>query len=108
MAVDFSRGDLALVKFSFGIHPAYVLYDNGDADVLVCMITSTQRNEKEEIEILSGEGNIRHTSYIRTHKITSVPKNIVSKAIIGKVSLPFALKVEEKLSSWLRLQPCTK
>jgi mRNA-degrading endonuclease toxin of MazEF toxin-antitoxin module len=79
MVVDFSRGDLVLVKFPFGIHPAYVLYDNGDADVLVCMITSTQRNEKEEIEIPSGEGNIKHTSYIRTHKIASVSKNIVGK-----------------------------
>jgi mRNA-degrading endonuclease toxin of MazEF toxin-antitoxin module len=108
MAVDFSRGDLVLVKFPFGTHPAYVLYDNGDVDVLVCMITSTQRHEKEEIEILSGEGNIKHTSYIRTHKIASVSKNITGKAIIGKVSSDFAINVEEKLSSWLRLPPYAK
>ncbi|MDR1649871.1 MAG: type II toxin-antitoxin system PemK/MazF family toxin [Synergistaceae bacterium] len=102
MALDFSTGDLVLVKFSFGLHPAYVLYDNGDLDVLVCMITSTQRHEKEEIEIPLGEGNIKHTSYIRTHKITSIPKTMAGKRVIGKVSSSFAIEVEEKLFSWLR------
>jgi mRNA-degrading endonuclease toxin of MazEF toxin-antitoxin module len=108
MAVDFSRGDLVLVKFSFGIHPAYVLYDNGDLDVLVCMVTSTQRDEKEEIEIPSGEGNIKHTSYIRTHKLASISKTLVGMTIIGKVSSSFAIRVEETLSSWLKLPSFTK
>jgi mRNA-degrading endonuclease toxin of MazEF toxin-antitoxin module len=108
MAVDFSRGDLVLVKFPFGIHPAYVLYDNGDLDVLVCMITSTQRDEKEEIEIPLGEGNIKHTSYIRTHKLASISKTLVSMTIIGKVSSSFAVRVEETLSSWLKLPSFTK
>ena len=103
MAIDFARGDLVLVKFSFGMHPAYVVYDNGDSDVVVCMITSHQRKEKEEIEILAGEGNIKHTSYIRTHKIAAVSKSVVGKAIIGKVSPSFAGQVEEKLFSWLDL-----
>ena len=102
MAIDFSRGDLVLVNFSFGLHPAYVLYDNGDMDVVVCIITSTQRWEKEEVEIPRGEGNIKHTSYVRTHKIATVSKNIVGKAIVGKVSEPFALQVENTLFSWLK------
>jgi mRNA-degrading endonuclease toxin of MazEF toxin-antitoxin module len=103
MSVSFSQGDIVLVKYSFGIHPAYVVYDNGDQDLVVCMITSTRRGEPEEIEIPQGEGNIRHTSYIRTHKIATVPKNIVSAAIVGSVSSDFARGVALKLASWLKL-----
>ena len=102
MAVNFSRGDIVIVKYSFGIHPAYVIYDNGDRDVIVCMITSTQRNEMEEVEIPTGEGNIRHTSYIRTHKIASISKNAVS-GLLGRVSVSFATQVEKTLASWLKL-----
>ena len=104
MAVIFSRGDIVLVAYSFGVHPAYVIYDNGDKDVIVCMITSTRRNESEEIEIPAGEGNIKHTSYIRTHKIASISKNTVN-GLLGKVSVSFATEVEEKLASWLNFSP---
>ena len=102
MAINFSRGDIVIVKFSFGAHPAYVLYDNGDRDVIVCMITSTRRNEVEEIEIPTGEGNIKHTSYIRTNKIASISKTAIS-GLLGKVSALFATEVEKKLASWLKL-----
>ena len=102
MAVTFSRGDIVLVEYSFGIHPAYVIYDNGDADVIVCMITSTRRNDLEEVEIPMGEGNIKHTSYIRTHKIASISKNAV-RGLLGKVSVSFAVQVEKILASWLKL-----
>ena len=102
MAVNFSRGDIVIVRYSFGIHPAYVIYDNGDKDVIVCMITSTQRNELEEVEIPAGEGNIKHTSYIRTHKIASISKKAIS-GLLGKVSVSFAAQVEKTLASWLKL-----
>ena len=102
MAVNFSRGDVVLVRYSFGTHPAYVLYDNGDKDVIVCMITSTRRNELEEIEIPVGEGNIKHTSYIRTHKVASISKDAIS-GLLGKVSISFAAKVEKTLAAWLKL-----
>jgi mRNA-degrading endonuclease toxin of MazEF toxin-antitoxin module len=101
MAVNFSKGDIVLVKFAFGLHPAYVLYDNGDLDLLVCMITSTQRSESEEVEIPQGECNIKNKSYIRTHKIASISKRNVGAAIIGKVSKSFAAKVARTMESWL-------
>lgn len=98
--MNFSKGDIVLVKYSFGIHPAYVIYDNGDLDVVVCMITSTERHEKEEIEIPQGEGDIKKTSYIRTHKIATITKKSLG-ALIGSVSEQFAHKVERKMSAWL-------
>jgi mRNA-degrading endonuclease toxin of MazEF toxin-antitoxin module len=101
MAVNFRYGDIVLVNYPFGPHPAYVIYDSGDSDVVVCMITSHKRSEQEEIEIPQGEGNIKHTSYIRTHKIATISKKLVGSAIIGKVSRPFAREVALKLTSWL-------
>ena len=101
--MNFARGDVVLVRYSFGIHPAYVLYDNGDKDVVVCMITSTRRNEPEEIEIPAGEGNIKRTSYIRTHKIASISKSAIS-GLLGKVSASFAAEVEKTMASWLLSQ----
>jgi mRNA-degrading endonuclease toxin of MazEF toxin-antitoxin module len=69
----------------------------------VCLITSTRRDDPEEIEIPQGEGNIKHTSYIRTHKIATIPKNLVGSAIIGKVSEQFARKVGLTMAAWLKL-----
>jgi mRNA-degrading endonuclease toxin of MazEF toxin-antitoxin module len=103
--LKYSKGDIVIVNYPFGPHPSYVVYDGGDDDVVVCMITSTRRSGPEEVEIPSGEGNIRHTSYVRPHKISTIPKKIVGAHKIGTVSELFRKSVDLKLMTLFGLTP---
>lgn len=101
MAVDYAKGEIVLVNFSFGLHPGFVVYDNGDDDVVILVITSRGRGDPEEVEIPQGEGNIARTSYVRTHKIATVSKSVVSNRKIGSVSPEFLEKVRKVIFAWL-------
>lgn len=107
MVSKYNKGDIVLVEFPYTEktgetkkRPAMVIYSASDNDVLVCQITTNNREEKEQVYLPKGAANVKKDCYIRTHKINTLRKNSITIKI-GQLPAPLMTKVNETILSWL-------
>ncbi|MEX0857888.1 MAG: type II toxin-antitoxin system PemK/MazF family toxin [Balneolaceae bacterium] len=101
-------GQIVLLKFpftdgkSFKKRPALVLGDFEDGDILVCRITSQINNSVHDIHIESWKDfGLKLPSIIRVHKLATLEKNIVEKAI-GEISPDLKNQVSKVFSKLIQ------
>ena len=80
--------------------PALVLRENGKEDLLLCMMTTVERSEPEEVFVPAGEANLKKDTYIRTHKMMTVRKSFIS-GTIGTLSDEVWNTVITTIKNWL-------
>lgn len=107
MVAEYSKGEIVLVEFPFTEttgrtkkRPAMVVYANSDLDVLLCQITTRNREESEQIHLPKGIANLQRDCYLRTHKMTTVRK-IAAKIRIGTLPEEYMSRVDQAISEWL-------
>lgn len=99
------KGDVVVIPFPFSDlsnskkRPAYVLANAIGEDIILCQITSQDRNDKNAIKILNSDflkGSLKDTSYIRPHKLFTANKKMVQKTI-GKLKEIKCNEVTDKI-----------
>ena len=83
---EFRFGDIILIRFPFTDasgakkHPALVLHDTSDNDIIICRITSQVKETKFDIEVTDQQSTgLKLASIIRLHKIVTIEKTLVDK-----------------------------
>ncbi len=83
---EFVKGDIVVVPFPFSglskvkSRPAFVLAQLPGPDVILCQITSRQKNDNLAVEVKTTDfkfGGLRLTSYIRPARIFTAEKAII-------------------------------
>lgn len=81
-------GDIVLLQFPFTggggykKRPALILFDSGDADVVVARVTSQAKADVYDIEIKEWRtAGLRISSIARLHKIATIEKTLIDQKI---------------------------
>lgn len=86
----FVKGDIVVVPFPYtdlsgaSKRPAYVATVLKGNDVVLCQITSRQRNEDYSIKITRNQfasGMLPRESYVRTNRLFTVDSTIIQKKV---------------------------
>ena len=90
----YRRGDLVLVAFPFASgtqtkqRPAVVVFDAGDADVMVSRVTTQTYQSAYDVLILDWQGaGLLAPSVIRLHKVATIEKALIRRAL-GQLQPP--------------------
>lgn len=81
-------GEVVLLQFPFTggggykKRPALILFDRGDADIIVAHVTSQAKTETYDIEIKEWRtAGLRIPSIVRLHKIATFEKTLIDQKI---------------------------
>ncbi|MDX2189066.1 MAG: type II toxin-antitoxin system PemK/MazF family toxin [Bacteroidota bacterium] len=105
----FVKGDIVVIPFPFSNlkgqkkRPALVLADLESEDIILCQITSQNKDTKYSIQLSSKEfksGSLPVLSYIRPNRIFTADKNIIIKKS-GTISMEKFKEVISKLNEIL-------
>jgi len=108
---EFVKGDIVVVPFPFSDlstfkrRPAFVLAQLPGPDVILCQITSKQKDDIHSVEINTSDfksGGLNLTSYIRPTRIFTAEKAIIQYRV-GTVQENKLNEVREKLKALLEL-----
>jgi mRNA interferase MazF len=101
----FIKGNVVVIPFPFSdlsgakLRPALVITNMDGEDILLCQITSKQKEDKHAIEISSKDfevGNLPLTSFVRCSKIFTADREIIKK-VSGKISKQKMKLVTDKI-----------
>jgi mRNA interferase MazF len=89
---SYSFGDILLLRFPYsdmgGIakRPAFVLYDSGDMDILVCRVTTQRHSTTADFDLNDWKSaGLLRRSHVRIAKMATLEKQVVERKL-GKVS----------------------
>jgi mRNA interferase MazF len=98
-------GEIVLIKFpytdgdAFKRRPALVINDFMDGDIIVCRITSQLYNTKNDIALTEWkQSGLKLPSVIRVHKLATLNKELIEKAI-GQIDSLLKEQVRNILSN---------
>jgi mRNA interferase MazF len=108
---EFVKGDIVVVPFPFSDlstfkrRPAFVLAQLPGPDIILCQITSKQKDDIHSIEINTSDfksGGLNLTSYIRPARIFTAEKSIIQYKV-GTVHDNKLNEVRNKFKALLEL-----
>lgn len=106
----FIKGDIVVVPFPFSDlttskkRPALVITKLQGDDLILCLITKVQRNDKYELSLKDSDfksGGLQHNSFIRPHRLFTADTSIVEKSVgcLSKSKLEEVIKKLKEIIS---------
>ncbi|WP_341224867.1 type II toxin-antitoxin system PemK/MazF family toxin [uncultured Arcticibacterium sp.] len=105
----FIAGNVVVVRFPFSdlsnskLRPALVLADWGGTDIILCQITSKNKNEPFTISLKNEDfigGSLPQDSFIRVNKLFTAEKSIILRKA-GVIGEPLMKEVESEIMNLL-------
>lgn len=101
-------GEIVLLQFPFTAgggykkRPALILFDSGDADVIVARVTSQAKTDSYDIEIKDWRtSGLRIASIVRLHKVATLEKTLIDQKI-GHLSTSDATEIKKQIIEILK------
>ncbi|MGV3586667.1 MAG: type II toxin-antitoxin system PemK/MazF family toxin [Adhaeribacter sp.] len=105
---DYKFGEIVLLQFPFTSgtgykkRPALILFDSGDADVIVARVTSQVKTDLYDIVVKHWQtAGLKLPSIIRLHKIATLEKALIDQRI-GELQAPDATEVRKLIAEILK------
>jgi mRNA interferase MazF len=105
---SYKFGEIVLLQFPFTggagykKRPALILFDSGDADVIVARVTSQMKTNSYDIEIRDWRAaGLRTASIVRLHKIATLEKTLIDQKI-GELQFIDAAEIKKQIAEILK------